>query len=97
MKKVKSVSSTFLTHNTNEVIGMLKDSGGHVYINSYNKPVAVLVDVKQWKELKEKQAKKETLRKLPTLEELRPYMTGKAKGPKIDSAKIIREWRDSDG
>lgn len=95
MKKVKSVSSTFLTHNTNEVIGMLKDSGGHVYINNYNKPVAVLVEFNQWQELKQNQEKKEPLRKLPTLEELRPYMF--KSGGKVDSAKIIREWRDSDG
>lgn len=93
--KDKSVSSTYLTHNTNEVIGMLRDSGGHLYINNYNKPVAVLVEINKWKELQEKE--EAPLKRLPTLAELKPYMSGNPHGPTVDSAKIIRQWRDSDG
>lgn len=91
--KKKSVSSTYLTHNTNAVIGMLKDSGGQVYINNYNKPVAVLVEITKWQELQQQNAS--PVKKLPTLKELERYTFSSTKP--VDSAKIIRKWRDNDG
>lgn len=84
---MKKISATYLKQNTRKVIdSVIKDSTPAVIYN-HNEPKAVIIDYKDWE-------KKQEIHRKPTLEEIKKLSFATKK--KINSAEIIRKWRDEE-
>lgn len=84
---VKKISATYLKQNTRKVIdSVIKDSTPAVIYN-HNEPKAVIIDYKDWK-------RKAKIHKKPSIEQIKKLSF--ATKNKINSAEIIRKWRDEE-
>lgn len=89
---MKTITSTYLTHNTRVVLNEIEKTKEPVIVKTYNTPRVVVLDFEQWEKIQGNNRKSNKKGKKNSLKKFKKFMY--TSGEITNMANIIRKERD---